>query len=572
MRLGEPDDDDDDGGALLVSETGLLAGASPAAAAAPHVPPAAAAAAAAAAAPRAAAAAPAPGFASPLRSSNPFAAFTYTGGAPGGGAAGRNLLEDTPSPAAGGGGAAGAAAAVVRLPGRPKAVFIDDEEEGAPALPRVPLRPAGAPAEAPLTGGAAVSLAGGALAAGAAAGGAGAGAPGASGRLGLLRPAGGAAGGWSGGGGGATRLVEASAHSFYGAAAAAPAAPSQPAASKVPPQLMALVQQRRDAAAAGAAGGGGALRRERSDASLSAPAAAAARAAPAPARAAPPAKRARVIVLDASDDEAAEEEEDEDEAEDDSGGDAAGGSGSDEDSEDEGYTDTLVECGRIAADLRSALGVAAGGERFCATDASGADAAALRLVSASDVRRACAGGDDAATLAACPELKSYQLVGVNFLLLLHSRDVEGGARKTPSLVCCGARARARHATFLAGSETPCLPPSPPSPPPPHPLSTPCSHPGGRDGPGQDSASHLLPGLRPRAPHRRGAPSAAASCHRARLRPGELGPRAGSVGARAALRDLPRRRPRRAAAGDRRRHERRTVEGRSRRPFRASAAV
>jgi SWI/SNF-related matrix-associated actin-dependent regulator 1 of chromatin subfamily A len=51
-----------------------------------------------------------------------------------------------------------------------------------------------------------------------------------------------------------------------------------------------------------------------------------------------------------------------------------------------------------------------------------------------------------------PELKSYQIVGVNFLLLLHSRDVEGailademGLGKTAQAICFLAAVRARRA-------------------------------------------------------------------------------------------------------------------------------
>jgi SWI/SNF-related matrix-associated actin-dependent regulator 1 of chromatin subfamily A len=108
--------------------------------------------------------------------------------------------------------------------------------------------------------------------------------------------------------------------------------------------------------------------------------------------------------------EAAEEE----------GGSDGGGSSADE---EELYGDTLEECGRIAAGLRSALGAAGSAERVAATDAGGSDA--LRLVSAAQVRAACTEDAPAAKAAACPELKGYQLVGVNFLLLLHKQGVEG---------------------------------------------------------------------------------------------------------------------------------------------------
>lgn len=64
-------------------------------------------------------------------------------------------------------------------------------------------------------------------------------------------------------------------------------------------------------------------------------------------------------------------------------------------------------------------------------------------------------------MAACPELKPYQVVGVNFLLLLHSKGVKGGAHARalsgPAL-CAGVafhRSVRRMPIDLVAADTPC---------------------------------------------------------------------------------------------------------------------
>ena len=339
-----------------------------------------------------------------------FKQFTSTGApAPGGVAAGPSL-EDSPWEFA--------AAPLVRMPPRPRAVFLADDDADAPPLPRVPL---GQPVAQPATGnGLAASKE----------------------RLGALRPA-------TAPGGGLARLPATRApSSFYGAPARGldPAGASSSAAAALRggnPMLAALLQRK----ASGDAPAARPLRRDRSDASL--PASDGARRAPA-------AKKRRKAVIDSEDDSEEEEEEavtdsdgdtpapkarpaaaggaageaaegvegdggdDEAAAEEEEGGSDSGASSGDE---EELYGDTLEECGRIAAGLRSALGAAGSADRVAATDAGGSEA--LRLVTAAQVRAACTDGAPAAKAAACPELKGYQLVGVNFLLLLHTQGVEG---------------------------------------------------------------------------------------------------------------------------------------------------
>ena len=339
-----------------------------------------------------------------------FAQYAFTGGAAPGAAApsvATMKYEDSPwSPDA---------AAPVRLPARPRSVFIDDDDTDAPPLPRVPL---GLPVAQPAANGATASKE----------------------RLGALRPA-------TAPGGGLPRLPATQAPAnFYGAPLrgldAAGASSSAAAAVRAGgnEKLAALLLK-----ASGDVATARPMRRDRSDASLPASDGA---------RRAPPAKKRRAVRIDS---DASDEEE---EAATDSDGDApapkarpanqggaageaaGGGEGDGGDdaaaaSEEEGgsdggassaeeeelYGDTLEECGRIAAGLRSALGAAGSADRVAATDAGGSEA--LRLVTAAQVRAACTDGAPAAKAAACPELKGYQLVGVNFLLLLHTQGVEG---------------------------------------------------------------------------------------------------------------------------------------------------
>jgi hypothetical protein len=337
----------------------------------------------------------------------PFEHFTFAAGGAAASLRAQPSLEDSPFSPDG--------VAAVRLPARPRACFLDDDDDGAPPLPRVPLGQPLAQAASAQTHFKAPE------------------------RLGALRPANGPGGGLP------TRLPPPQPPgSFYGprggldtGGASSSAAATARAGGNA--ALAALLEKK-------SAGGdaGRPLRRERSDASL--PASDGGR------KAGPPARKRRKAALDSSDSDEEEAATDSDgdtpapkaRAGAKSGGDAdvAGGEEGDEmaeeGSEEEGasdsggdssgdeeelYGDTLEECGRIAAGLRSALGAAGTGNRVSATDAGGAEA--LRLVSAAQVRAACTDGAPKAKAAACPELKGYQLVGVNFLLLLHTQGVEG---------------------------------------------------------------------------------------------------------------------------------------------------
>jgi SWI/SNF-related matrix-associated actin-dependent regulator 1 of chromatin subfamily A len=121
--------------------------------------------------------------------------------------------------------------------------------------------------------------------------------------------------------------------------------------------------------------------------------------------------------------------------------------------------DTLSQCERLSAELRTALGGATAapgadgdGEttRFAAADA--ATASALRLLTAEDVVAAGTPEVQFGDAKPIPALKGYQLVGVNFMMLLHSRDMgailadEMGLGKTAQaisfLACITARAKA----------------------------------------------------------------------------------------------------------------------------------
>ena len=348
-----------------------------------------------------------PGAVSASPTATVFNQFTFTGAGPSGPSNPSVRLEDSPWEFA---------AAPVRLPARPRSVFIEDDDADAPPLPRVPLgQPVAQPAPAN-------------------------GVHASKERLGALRPA-------TAPGGGLPRLPATQApSSFYGAPARGldPAGASSSAAAALRGgnhALAALLQRK----ASGDAAAARPLRRDRSDASL--PVSDGARRAPA-------AKKRRKAVIDSDD----SDEEEEEVATDSDGdtpapkarpanadgaaGEAAGGdegdggedaaaseeeggsdSGASSGDEDELYGDTLEECGRIAAGLRSALGAAGSADRVAATDAGGSEA--LRLVTAAQVRAACVDGAPAAKAAACPELKGYQLVGVNFLLLLHTQGVEG---------------------------------------------------------------------------------------------------------------------------------------------------
>ena len=138
--------------------------------------------------------------------------------------------------------------------------------------------------------------------------------------------------------------------------------------------------------------------------------------------------------------------------------------------------DTLAQCDRLSADLRAALGVAdsapppppaqgsgdgfegVAGEdttaRFNATEAS----AALKLLSAEQVAAASTPEVVDGDAPAIPPLKGYQVVGVNFLMLLHSRDMgailadDMGLGKTAQaisfLACVNAAAREAGQTVL----------------------------------------------------------------------------------------------------------------------------
>ena len=121
--------------------------------------------------------------------------------------------------------------------------------------------------------------------------------------------------------------------------------------------------------------------------------------------------------------------------------------------------ETLSQCERLSSDLRTTLGGAtaapgADGDadtaRFAAADA--ATASALRLLTAEDVVAAGTPEVQFGDAKPIPALKGYQLVGVNFMMLLHNHQMgailadEMGLGKTAQaisfLACITARAKA----------------------------------------------------------------------------------------------------------------------------------
>ncbi|XP_012478986.1 protein CHROMATIN REMODELING 19 isoform X1 [Gossypium raimondii] len=87
--------------------------------------------------------------------------------------------------------------------------------------------------------------------------------------------------------------------------------------------------------------------------------------------------------------------------------------------EDDVVGKALQKCAKISAELRKELYGSSGAscERYAEVEAS-----SVRIVTQNDIDAACAVVDPEFQ----PVLKPYQLVGVNFLLLLHSKGIGGG--------------------------------------------------------------------------------------------------------------------------------------------------
>ena len=173
-----------------------------------------------------------------------------------------------------------------------------------------------------------------------------------------------------------------------------------------------------------------------------------------------------VVVLDDSDEDAADEDAGSYSSDDGSDSDGGGGGrkelgkryeNASEWELERDLNETLAQCDRLSAELRSALGGAAAlpsadGDtaRFAAADA--AEASCLKLLTAEDVVAAGTPDVQAADVKPIPPLKGYQLVGVNFMMLLHSRDMgailadDMGLGKTAQAIsfiaCITARAKA----------------------------------------------------------------------------------------------------------------------------------
>lgn len=105
-----------------------------------------------------------------------------------------------------------------------------------------------------------------------------------------------------------------------------------------------------------------------------------------------------------------------------------GGGGADGDE----YGEALKACAAIGARLKAKLGgTVLGGDGFGGADAAAALRAGLQTVTVADIQAACVAGsappgDVPPTLPPPPPpLKEYQVVGVNFLLLLHTEGVRG---------------------------------------------------------------------------------------------------------------------------------------------------
>lgn len=92
-------------------------------------------------------------------------------------------------------------------------------------------------------------------------------------------------------------------------------------------------------------------------------------------------------------------------------------------SDDNPIIKTLQKCHRIAASLKSELKATSTSDDAVGTDRyAEVDASAAKIVSQSDVCAACGICENDGSRV----LKPYQLVGVNFMLLLHRKNVGGG--------------------------------------------------------------------------------------------------------------------------------------------------
>uniref|UniRef100_A0A1J3D7E7 Protein CHROMATIN REMODELING 19 n=1 Tax=Noccaea caerulescens TaxID=107243 RepID=A0A1J3D7E7_NOCCA len=116
------------------------------------------------------------------------------------------------------------------------------------------------------------------------------------------------------------------------------------------------------------------------------------------------------------DDEASEDEFDDDEVELSSSEDEGGKGGREE---EDVVGKALQKCAKISADLRKELYGSSSGvtcDRYSEVETS-----TVRIVTQTDIDEACRGEDSDFQ----PILKPYQLVGVNFLLLLYKKGIEG---------------------------------------------------------------------------------------------------------------------------------------------------
>ncbi|CAH8383388.1 unnamed protein product [Eruca vesicaria subsp. sativa] len=129
-------------------------------------------------------------------------------------------------------------------------------------------------------------------------------------------------------------------------------------------------------------------------------------------------RRARVGRRFVIEDEEASEEEEEDEvsSSEEEGGGGRGGDGDDEDV----VGKALQKCAKISADLRKELYGSSSGVTTC-DRYSEVETSTVRIVTQADIDEACKAEDSDFQ----PILKPYQLVGVNFLLLLYKKGIEG---------------------------------------------------------------------------------------------------------------------------------------------------
>eukprot|EP01018_Ginkgo_biloba_P031451 Gb_18893 [translate_table: standard] len=96
--------------------------------------------------------------------------------------------------------------------------------------------------------------------------------------------------------------------------------------------------------------------------------------------------------------------------------------GIEEPAEDDVVGNALQKCGQIAATLREELyGSGSSTNSICCNRYAEVDASAARIVTQGDIDAACGMKGSISQ----PVLKPYQLVGVNFLLLLHRKNIGG---------------------------------------------------------------------------------------------------------------------------------------------------